>query len=346
MKEQRTEWIDIAKFIGIISIMAMHSDARTKPLDLFTAPYFLNIFYFASGYVYRSGEKFFNFIKKKAKTLLLPWLIFGLFIVLSSHVFSFNEHDSLSTELKWFFVQIRNRDDHMWFLSTLFLAFIPFYFFAEKSDGSVRSLLLPFVLAICSTGFSYLAPNSIFPWNVKDMPSALPWHLELIFPAMFFMAAGYVFRQRLEIKFDALNTPKNRWILYGTYLAVFAVMVAVWDRLDAGSSAVILYLRSFIGVAAVIALSKTVRINPFISFVGRNTIVYYALNGKMESLLQVILRKIMGNLYPLLLSNQVVSSVFAVAISLITAVLLIIPTYIINRWFPFILGRTKPNTNK
>ena len=338
---RRIEWVDTAKFIGILSIMAMHSEARTKPLDLLTSPYFLNIFYFTSGYVYRYREGFSEFIKKKARTLLIPWLVFGLFIVLSSHVFSFNEHGDLLTELKWFFLQIRNRDDHMWFLPTLFLAFIPFYFFAKNWDCRPKTLWLPFALSLVSTCLSYYAPNDIFPWNVKDMPVALPWHIELVFPAMFFMALGYVFRLQLEKEFDERNTPRNRCLLYALYLVSLAVMIAIWDKIGIGLSVVALYVRSFLGTAAVIALSKTVKTNRFISYVGSNTIIFYALNGKAESLLQVILKRVVGDTYEVLLADTVLSSLFAVVLALLTAALLLIPALIINRWFPFVLGKPK-----
>lgn len=46
-------------------------------------------------------------------------------------------------------------------------------------------------------------------------------------------------------------------------------------------------------------------------------------------------------LYTTVLNNVVASSVFCLGLSLALSVILILPAYVINRWFPFIVGRCK-----
>ena len=69
--------------------------------------------------------------------------------------------------------------------------------------------------------------------------------------------------------------------------------------------------------------------------------IYFALHGKCYSLIQTVLKKVAGGVYAMVLGNTVLSSVFALLFALLLSVLLIIPAVIINRWFPFIMGRNK-----
>ena len=46
----------------------------------------------------------------------------------------------------------------------------------------------------------------------------------------------------------------------------------------------------------------------------------------------------------MILGNVVLSSVFALLFALLLSVVLIIPALIINKWFPFIMGRKRAKT--
>lgn len=101
------------------------------------------------------------------------------------------------------------------------------------------------------------------------------------------------------------------------------------------------YILSFIGITAVIMIAKLVSSNRYINYVGQNTLIYFALHGKAYSLIQTILKKAAGGVYAMILRNTVLSSIFALLFALLLSVLLIIPALIINKWFPFIMGRKK-----
>lgn len=76
---------------------------------------------------------------------------------------------------------------------------------------------------------------------------------------------------------------------------------------------------------------------------GQNTLLYYALHGKVKDLIQVILKALCGNFYASILASEVFSSIFSLSFALLLAVVLIIPIMLINRFFPWTLGR-KYNT--
>ena len=81
--------------------------------------------------------------------------------------------------------------------------------------------------------------------------------------------------------------------------------------------------------------------NRYINYVGQNTLIYFALHGKAYSLIQAVLKKVAGGVYAMILGNTVLSSIFALLFALLLSVLLIIPAFIINKWFSFIMGRQR-----
>lgn len=134
-KTKRIEWVDVVKYICIIMVMLSHLETRTELWKNFYSPFFLSAFFFVSGYVYKVGDDFKGFIYRKTRQLLIPWLVFSIFDILLSQIISFNEHESILTELKWNFLQIRGRGDGVWFVAALFVTFIPFYFFIKWYDS-------------------------------------------------------------------------------------------------------------------------------------------------------------------------------------------------------------------
>lgn len=77
--------------------------------------------------------------------------------------------------------------------------------------------------------------------------------------------------------------------------------------------------------------------NKYISFVGANTLTYFSLHGKLYAVIEAVLDKFLS--YRVLLGNVLTSSIVAVVITVVMSFVLIIPAMIINRWFPWILGR-------
>ena len=76
----------------------------------------------------------------------------------------------------------------------------------------------------------------------------------------------------------------------------------------------------------------------FITFIGQNTLIYFAFHGKVQSLLT----KIINNLINLNNWNIFIYSIMYV---LLEAIILIIPSIIINKYFPWMLGRKYENSN-
>lgn len=321
--------------------MLSHLESGSDFLRTIYSPFFLSVFFFSSGYVYKHKDNFKTFLIKKVKGLLWPWFIFSILNIALSHVLTFNEHTEITTELLQNFMQVRGYGDQLWFIAALFAAFIPFYFLVRWHNASAKKnkdilfFVIVLILSMVSKVYSRLMNPELFPWKSTD----LPWHLDYIFVAMFYMAIGYLFRIKLEEKFDKCNTRINRTILIAVYLVIVFFPSILNIELSGIFSFCYNYIISLLGIAAVISLCKVLPNNKYVSFVGQNTLTYFALHGKVYSLLQTLFRKFFGEAYAAILSNAATSSLFAIILTLLMSVILIIPAYIINRYLPFLLGR-------
>ena len=321
--------------------MLSHLESATNVLRVFYRPFFLFLFFFCSGYVYKHNQNFKKFLYKKFRGLFIPWLVFSLLIIFSAQIISFNEHVSLMETLMWNFLQIRTLKDEVWFVAALFVAFIPFYFFIDKYQKSKSEhkdfnlILISFILSLISLTYTKIMNPAFFPWGTNT----LPWHLEYIFQAMFFMVLGYLFKIKWEKEFDKLNNKKNRLLITISYLLLIYIVYLFNLTLSLVVNIIYQYIISLLGCVMIISYCKIIKINKYIAFVGQNTLIYFALHGKLYSLIQTVLKKVIPNIYNIILNNVCYSTIFSICFALVLSLLLIIPACIINKYFPFILGK-------
>lgn len=345
MEKKRVVWVDLARFFCMIAVMSEHSPMMTDLLDNLWEPWFLNLFSFVAGYVYLHRPGFGSFVRRKLRQLLVPWAFFSFLIVLLSAVFSFGEHN-IRQELIQNLLQIRYHGGEMWYVAALFVAFLPFYWLVDRYERSglrqkdVLFLLVALFLAVLSDVFSHYAPRDLLPWGTPELPTTLPWHLEYMFHAMFYMFLGYLFRLRWEPVFDRHNSPLLCAGLLALYLAMLFVFYPVGSLLFPGPGIPRLYLRSFVSIGAVVSLCKLIPGTGHMKLVGANTLVYYGLHGKVESLIRAAALRLCPGLWETLLYSaggwQALAAVF---IAWLTSWLLVPAVWIFNRWFPVLVGK-------
>lgn len=339
MNKNRITWVDIAKYVGIMCVMNSHLDSAPEKLEMFYTPFFLMIFFFTSGYVYKHSDNFPKFFRKKTFQLFLPWLIFSVLNILLSQVLSFNSHSSLKEELFWNFMQVRGYGDGLWFIAALFITFIPFFFFIHWYENSAhaskrRHLIgVTLALSVACQIYSCAMSPSVFPWG----SNALPWHLEYVFVAMFFMTLGYLFRTHSETYFDRYNTRIFRIVTSFLYLC--SVFMSNYVIHNDFANIPVKFISQLLGVTAVVAWCKILPSSKTVLYIGQNTLLCFALHGKIYSVLQTVIEKLAPSIYADILGNVFISSLFSILLTVLLSIILIIPIWIINRWFPFLIGR-------
>lgn len=273
MKEERIKWIDNSKGIGIIFVMLGHCYIDTKFTFWFIS-FHMALFFFLSGYTFRIKENYFSFLKKKIRTLLIPYIFFVAVTMFCNGVLSIihgNSYDVISI-LKLYLIQ--NRYTLLWFLTCLFLS-EQCMFWIEKLYIRLNSRREYWVIV----GMSELAMFYFYrTWIGRD----LPWNADLILIGLVFMCFGkYFYETKFMKQIDQKVT-----LYYGILLLVICIVTSGYNyfyfgKVDWYSNAygnVILYLISaFTGIIATIFLMFNVKCNT-LSALGKNSIVFYGLH--------------------------------------------------------------------
>lgn len=194
--------------------------------------------------------------------------------------------------------------------------------------------IISFVLSFVSVLYCKLADPTMFVYNSVN----LPWHIEYMFQAMFWMVLGYLFKGKGEQFFDKCNNLKNRIMIIILYFAI--IVLCLYD-VNLVFDIIATYLKSVLGIIVVVSISKKIVINKYMSFVGRNTLLYFALHGKVLAVIEMCLDKMAAQIYNYCLSNFIFCSIINIMIALVVSIILIIPVLIVNKYFPWTMGKLK-----
>ncbi|MBC5639002.1 MULTISPECIES: acyltransferase family protein [Clostridia] len=328
--KKRVLWIDLLKAISMLFVMLGHIDFCPSQWSYFYGPFFLSAFLFASGYTFNNKRSFSEFFINKVKTLLVPMFIFSLINIGSRLLLTFNNDQVISQDIKDCFFQIRGKNDELWFIACIFGASIVFYFVNKLINKQKIFIITILLLCFCSIIYD------------KTIGIPLPWHIQMYGSACFYMGLGALYKQNE----NKLRKFINYYSLMLTLIMYFIIvsMQYVYKQGDPivfynyGQSILRYFTISGLGLAMILQIVNLIPNIKLLSFIGRNSFIYYAFHGKVESLILVVLKK------SEVLSQQVINGkmILLLIIYLILEVILLIPVaIIINRYFPFMLGRSK-----
>lgn len=329
MAGRRIVWLDVLKGICMLCTMIGHFPFFPDNVATCYAPFFLSAFLFASGYTFHLENSFISFLYKKVRTILLPWFWMGMLTIVSRLILSFNVHGGgISSQLMDFFLQIRGKGDEGWFFVCLFGSEIVFYLIVLLARRTNRIALVSFIVSLISVAFSLLT---------NDM--RLPWHIQMWGSSCFFLSMGYLIHQHEKESTIKIMNEKYLPLSICLYIICFA-----FDRYCIGGNAItfyyygnsilMYYLLSIISVWMIILFAKSVKPCKWLVFVGKNTLLYYGLHGKVGSAFTFIVRKTIGD------NLSDITSIVVGIIGLLFIVLTLMPVvYIINAKFGFLLGK-------
>ena len=320
----RLVWLDNLKAVGIFLVVWSHL-IPDSPLRQYIFSFHVPLFFFVSGFTFdRTRYDFSQFFKKRFRTLLVPYFAFAaisfLFWYFIVRKFSMSGKtlaiDPLTPLIGIFYGVGSDKwkvplNATLWFLPSLFVVEMAFYF--------VKSRYLLIVFAI----MGYL---------VTFLPFRLPWSVDVSFVGIVFYGIGFfvkdvwvnkkaliVLSLPLHLGLCFLNTPVDmNNLVYGDLLYFYGAAIS--------------------GIGFYSALCMFIKPNRLFNYVGRNTIILVGFLG--------IPWFILNGLYYMLVGVKMNQEDFGPALSLWASIIQIGLTapmiYLINRWFPFILGKSFP----
>ena len=192
--KKRIEYIDLYKGIGILLMIMAHVNFWGR-IDHFIHAFHMPMFFVASGYLYqkRSSAELSlgSFLKKKSKSMLIPYFVFGLINFL---VFVIQEGFSVEPLIHLVFI-----NNHgvaiagaLWFITALLIT-ETVYFLLDRYCTETVKLIVIAVLAIFGCVVRLV------------LPFTLPWSLGAAMVGLFFYQVGIWCRQR-DSKLFAMPT--------------------------------------------------------------------------------------------------------------------------------------------
>lgn len=155
-KTERIVWVDFLKGLSIIWLIVYHFYI----FGWLRSP--VPVFFFLSGLFFSMGDSFSSFLKRKAKALLVPFLLFFTIGVLASITGSYMLGKSFSFPQVWklFTIIPLESEDHnplgvgaIWFLISLFELYVVYYAMRRITTNKILLLLFTFLLFLLSVSF-------------------------------------------------------------------------------------------------------------------------------------------------------------------------------------------------
>lgn len=341
MTAKRLNYLDMAKGIGIILVVAGHSGLCGDGLLAWLSSFHMPLFFVISGMLlsHRQEEArpLAQSARKKAYSILLPYFTFSLIYLLIELIYRLWKHQELSLSdavlqsVSFYGISV------LWFLPALFAGELLFLFIRKKT-GHLLTLIscsvLCFVGVFCRNLYAaYDHPVSgplFFVWLGYLIPTGIRVAIGLAF-----LAAGYYFMMLLE-------RLRNRMLPLAAAILFFAVNLCLvhlngntdFRSLSLGNP--FLYLAGALtGSLAVILLCQSLPKLKLLSYLGGNSLIIMVTH--LDCRIMLISHKFAG-LIESYLPNRYLF-LLNVALSLLLLELVIV--YVVNRWFPFLIGRKR-----
>lgn len=262
MAFNRFDYLDIAKGFGILFVVWAHIMLTGVTHQMIYA-FHMPLFFLLSGMLFQRGkyDSFPQFLKKRAKRLLVPYVAWSVVTWCVWFVFRYVRHDPvdsywmplLQTVIAQGSGEFIVHNSALWFVPCLFLVEI-MYFGISRLSTSVR-LLICFGCA----GLSFLL-GALYG---KDYWPLLPWNMDAALIALPFYGVGNVLISKYPHAVVVESAHKH-WKWYA-FSCVCLTIVLYWGATTYGECSMgsssyftngfVFMVRAFVGCASLLCLS-------------------------------------------------------------------------------------------
>lgn len=328
MKKSRNDYIDFLKGVGILLMILGHHENIVKN---WIYSFHMPLFFILSGIFHKNEKTFLDFMKKKAKSLLIPYFIFSgiLFTFWLVIGRKFGEAAINNTSIKESFIGIfygvgkvkgissMEWGGPLWFLLCLFIISNIFYFLSELELKKVIYIeIFLFFISIISQ---------------KYIPILLPWNIQRAFIDIIFYSIGYYFKDFINNQND-----KNFMKIGLTCLLINLGIYfdkKIFSTLKNYNIDVVYLIGGLFGSFAVIELFKFIKKNRIVQYLGKNTLVLLAFHGRAMTFIKFIII--------IILEKELIEGKVGIDIvySVIQIFLCLPAIFIFNKYFPYLIGK-------
>lgn len=325
---RRKNWVDMGKGISMLMVILFHVEGSGVYYNLDISRYFLYFrmpfFFFLSGYLFVSDINNFRLNKKILQIfrgIIWTYFVFTFIVLIPKALL----HGYPVTEgVKRIILGYAS-----WFVVVLGVSQVIFSFILWK----IKNVHLLAIIILLFLGGGYLLNQYV------DI--SLPFYLNIVGPVLFFFGMGFLYRQ-YEYLFDSLIA-NRRGVLFFVFLLIYVVLILVNDsflKIDnilGGNHSNYYYLYvvyAIVGIIMMLLLSQMLPLINLLSYVGKNSLVFYYFNGGMIAIIGLILENYGIRCQFSNLLNALILFVLVVAS-------IMVESYLIKKYLPIMVGDKK-----
>lgn len=277
---KRIAFIDLAKGFCILLVVATHTMGAI-PVNILFSSFRIPLYFFLSGLFFKTYGGGYNFLIKKTNKLLIPFLFLYLFTVVGLSLLKscFGNEEFDVSVFYGFVLEKGYVNSAIWFLLCLFEVNILF---------CIISLVCRYKKALM---FFCCLLSGIIGYNIHS-----PMYLDTCLVAMPFFFIGYFLRNSsvnilYANKYDRYNS------IFIPFLVILFLVLLLPDFVDGKIPHCLyvwnyyelevfrLYTVGLIGIFIILLLSKRMSYVPYISYIGRYSIVILGIHQLVNHLL-------------------------------------------------------------
>lgn len=323
MTENRKNYVDYIKAIGMILVILGHINSVNSEMQIkqWIYSFHMPLFFFASGLLLKKQTFDINYIEKKFKSLLVPYLLWALIYsalnfknilyILYGSYSSINKAESLSS---------------LWFLPTMFLGIIMAQIIINISKNNI--ILICFMVLFMTASFF-----------IPVISSGYPLCIDVSLAACSFILLGYIFD---KILFANKN---NKYLMIvltavgfiGTmlfrlnYISQTEYVVMATRKFGNPAAFLITAVSGCVFIYGLCKLLDSLNIK-FLSYIGMNTIAVLCVQKPIIAACEAVFKKI-----------KVFWFVELIGIAVIVVLASCVLIFFINRYVPVLNGKWKNN---
>lgn len=336
---KRIEWIDIAKGVGIALVSFGHlSNGEGENVwlpalgDLIAAIYLFHmpLFYFLGGITFSMRGGWRSFVIRKIRTLLVPYYFFSLyflakpFAVLLIPSLSETFHVTQSYDVLHQFYDVLINGNGLWFLMAFFIGELIMYYIIKSTKQNRKAIFI--------IGFALII---FYRFIVNTIPDfQLPFQVINGINVAGFMCLGYVSRSQIE------QVTRNK----GLTLALVTLLMYAISTFLYINCFIPLCLRQVVSVLAALSGSQatiffciTLHHNSTLAKIGKNSVVYYALNAITLNVLKLIVFKLLS--IDISLCPAILQLIIGILIMIASLILLSIENIFVQKYLWWSIGK-------
>ena len=358
MGKRRLDYLDLAKGIGIILVVIAHSTFTSTPVQAFITAFQMPLFFVVSGMLLcHTGEEkkpMRVLIRKKAVSVMVPYLTFSIAYVMIDIASLYLKPGRLTwVDIERSMIEFATLYgiSVLWFMSALFFGELLFLWWRKKCSGLRHGELLMWIsIVIAGVILTVGSPLFLEKYPLyRSMPILwIGYYIIVLLRSIgvfSFLAVGYYSYRYYFVKADAGREKKKAHVVWQELVAgVLCLLLVLAVSQTNGvvdlhyltfANPVFYYLGALAGSFGVILLCRQIgRCRP-LRYLGVNSLIIMATHLDFQVLITAIDFANWMNQY--ITRAKVYMLYFNVA--LMMTLLEIILIYVINHWFPFMIGK-------